>query len=301
MKSITNTKKITKAMELVSAAKMRKAVEAALRTRSYARLAQELMARLSSADQTKISLLERRPVEKILFVVVTSNRGLCGSFNTNMLKKMIVTLQHKERLAENKHSDVACDMIGIGKKSVMIAKKTGLNLTALFDRVSERPTFADLLPVFRMTLDGFLQKTYDKVYIAYTDYRSSLAQEPRIRQLLPVSPADIETMIQTAGPNQKEDERHTAVEHIDLEQYLFEPDMTGILNAILPRLVETQLYQAVLESSASEHSARMVAMKSASDAAGDMLQELRLSFNKARQAAITREISEIVGGAAALE
>ena len=309
MKSIVNTKKITKAMEMVSAAKMRRAVEAAVRTRAYAVLANELLERLSSTDALQVPLLDRRPVEKVLLIYVSSNRALCGSFNSNLFRRTAITLTQKEKLVL--HGDAAVDtltnagaveieMIGIGKKSASFAKKQNLNLLALFDQLGDRPSFADVLPITRMVLDGYTNKTYGKIFVAFTNYRSSLAQEPMLRQLLPVSKQSIAEMLGELG---KQETGPLGVEkaEFDAGQYVFEPDMIQILSSILPGLVEVQVYQAILESLASEHSARMVAMKSASDAAGDMLQELRLSFNKARQAAITQEISEIVGGAAALE
>ncbi len=238
--------------------------------------------------------------------MVTSNRGLCGSFNTNVFKKVLSVIKEKEKLVKTGNVDLdvqnnpaaEMDVVGLGKKSVLFAKKLNLNMTAVFDTIGDKPSFEDLLPVARMAIGGFTEKKYDKIFVAYTNYRSSIAQDPMVRQVLPVSPISIEEMLSEAGADENKKE---VVEVDSFDDYLFEPGKDLVLTTILPRLVEMQLFQAVLESAASEHSARMVAMKNATEAAKDMLSELQLSYNKARQAAITQEISEIVGGAAALE
>jgi len=304
MKSIGNTKKITKAMELVSASKMRRAVEAVLGTRPYAVMARDILTRLSQADREAVPLLAERRVKRMLIVLIASNRGLCGSFNANIFKKALNLIREKEGYAAHSDSEringeVALELIGIGKKSAWFAKKFNLPLVGVFDALGDRPSFEEVLPVIKLATDGFLEKKYDKVLVVYTDYKSSLTQVPRARQLLPVSPMEVEEMLAQLGRGSGNGQVESQGQE-ELEQYLFEPDQAFILANILPRLAEVQLYQAVLESAASEHSARMVAMKNATEAAADMLSELRLSFNKARQAAITQEISEIVGGAAAL-
>lgn len=317
MKSVVNTKKITKAMEMVSAAKMRRAVEMTLKTRPYATLARELMEQLSHTEKSDIPLLVAKPVQKMLVILVTSNRGLCGSFNSNMFKKLSVLFKDVNGMARHrvsgaddilptKDTKVTVDIIGIGKKSTWFAKKYRHGLISVYDSLSERPRLEDILPISSQAMSAFIDGTYQKVIVAYTDYRSSLVQEPKVRQVLPISEIDLEKMaaeltdVSQHAPHVLEDEALPASSHI-VEQYMFEPDPMHILTTVLPRLVEVQIHQAILESTASEHSARMVAMKSATEAAGDMLQELRLSFNKARQNAITQEIAEIVGGAAALE
>lgn len=303
IKSVKNTKKMTKAMEMVSAAKMRKAVSAALSTREYALLARELLHNLSAMQKKNVPLLEMRPVQKMLVVLITSNRGLCGSFNANVLKKAAVLLQNTKnvgvhRLRGGKEiapaENVEIDILGIGKKSALFAKKFGYNLTNVFDNMSDKPSFENVLSISRLVMDAFQAKVYDKVVVVYTNYKSPLVQEVKLRQILPVSEIDIEKMITPAPPAEVPAMKN-------LENYVFEPNVQTILTDVLPRLVEIQLYEAVLESGASEHSARMLAMKNASTAAGEMIDALTLEFNKARQAAITREISEIVGGAAALE
>ncbi len=303
IKSVKNTKKITKAMEMVSAAKMRKAVSAALSTRLYATLARELLQNLARRSEVESPLLATRPVEKLLVILVSSNRGLCGSFNTNLFKKTATLLQEKISISRHRVSGgadvvpaatIQVDIIGVGKKSAWFAKKGGHNLVAAFDNLNERPSYTQVLPISQTAMSEFVAGTYDKVVLAYTNYKSSLVQEVKMRQLLPISGPDLEKMLADLPT---EPERLD----VDPEQYMFEPDLDTIAQTVLPRLVEIQVYQAVLESAASEHSARMVAMKNASSAAGDMINGLTLQFNKARQAAITQEIAEIAGGAAALE
>ncbi|PIT87849.1 MAG: ATP synthase F1 subunit gamma [Candidatus Magasanikbacteria bacterium CG10_big_fil_rev_8_21_14_0_10_40_10] len=292
IKSVKNTRKITKAMEMVASAKMRKAVQAALDTRIYANLAWNLLVNLSKQD-IKIPLLEIRPVKRLLMVIITSNRGLCGSFNSNIIKKTAQQMIKKDNLE--------VDVIGVGKKGAQFAKKMGYNLISSFTDISDTPKLQDALLLSQIVIDQYENKKYDQVIVAYTDFKSSLIQVAKLRQVLPVSIADLEKMASELGGQGADKNEATKPVRVELNDYLFEPNKLEVLKIILPRLVETQIYQTLLESAASEHSARMLAMRSASDAADDMISELNLNYNKARQAAITQEISEIVGGAAALE
>ncbi|MEK7623405.1 MAG: ATP synthase F1 subunit gamma [Patescibacteria group bacterium] len=302
IKSVKNTKKITKAMELVSAAKMRRAVEAVVNTRSYSSLAWELLMHLSAIrEQVSLPLLEMRPVQRLLVILMTSNRGLCGSFNTNIIRKTLEQLKNPKNIARHRDGgkelepaeQVEVSVIAVGKKGGDRVAKLGYRLEAVFSEVSDTPRLDDIMPIVKMVRSGYEEKQYDKVVIAYTDFRSAVTQVPKLRQLLPLSTVDLEKMLLDAGV---EEVKNGASEI----EYLFEPDKLDVLQMMLPRLVETQLFQAILESSASEHSARMIAMRSASDAAEEMVDELNLSFNKARQAGITQQIAEIAGGAAAL-
>lgn len=304
IKSVTNTKKITKAMEMVSAAKMRKAIDGAQNTRLYATLARELMEHLAHIDEPNIALLEQRPVKKLLAVIISSNRGLCGGFNSNLFKKTQAVFTDKKNLGMYRNGgdtpqvgseDFDIDVIAVGKRSVSFAKKYGYHVVAAFDELPEKPSMNDILPISKMTIDAFADKTYDKVVVSYTEFKSSLVQDPKVRQLLPLSTIDLEKMTPA------EDAENGKEEDFPIESYYLEPDLDTIIDTVLPRLVEIQLYHGILESSASEHSARMVAMKNASENAGEMIKELNLTYNKARQAAITQEIAEIAGGAAALE
>lgn len=311
IKSVKNTKKMTKAMEMVSASKMRKSVAATLATRPYSQIGKELMEALSRGAKVDSPLLHRRPVTRMLVVLVSSNRGLCGSFNSNIFKMTAELLKDKANVTRHRASngqvtptsasdvetvsDFKVEILGIGKKSAAFAKKYGYALVAAFDNLGERPSFEEVLPISRFVLDSFVKKIYDKVVVVYTDYKSSLTQEVKLRQLLPISSHDLEKMLRDIVQEEQKPRE------INEDKYIFEPNAREIVATILPLLAEVQIYQAILESAASEHSARMVAMKNASEAAGEMIDMLTLDFNKARQAAITQEIAEIAGGAAALE
>ena len=284
IKSVGSTKKITKAMEMIAAAKMRKAVNAALDTRTYAALAWNLLVNLSKTQKTQIPLLDVRPVEKILMVIITSNRGLCGSFNSNIIKKTA---------AQIGSTKASVEVIGIGKKGADFAKKMGYNLIASFTNMTDTPKLDDALPIAKMVIDAYEKKSYDQVIVAYTDFKSAIFQLANLKQVLPILETE-DNLLTESGDK-------LMLGTKSLNEYLFEPNQLDVLQMILPRLVEVQIYQSMLESAASEHSARMVAMRSASDAAEDMIKELNLNFNKARQAGITQEIAEIAGGAAALE
>ena len=316
IKSVANTQKITKAMEMVSAAKMRKAVASALNTRTYAVLARALLEHLSElSGEAGYELLRARPVKNLLVVLISSNRGLCGAFNSNIFKKTALVLQNKNELSKQLDRDgkeifpeeeVRVSIIGVGKKSADFAKKLKVELVAVFDTFGDGLNFEEILPVSKLIIEEYKKSIYDKVVVAFTDYKSSLNQIAKVRQLLPVSTYELEGMLAELGRD-KTGLRQEAKEEIkdaanfSLGNYVFEPSEEDIVKDILPRLVEIQLYQSILESAASEHSARMLAMRNASDAAGEMIDELNLTFNKARQAAITQEIAEIAGGTAALE
>ena len=308
MKSVTNTRKITKAMEMVSAAKMRRSVESALNTRTYAKLAWDLLVNLSKTQKEAIGLLAVRPVKRLLVILVTSNRGFCGSFNSNIIRKTAEQVKNPKNISRQRAGgkeilraeQIEVDVIGVGKKGADFAKKMKYNLTASFSHFPDTPKFEDIVPISRMAIKDYELKKYDKIVVAYTDFQSAIRQTPKLRQVLPTSEHDLEKMISELGEGKIEPEKPALKAEI-LEDYLMEPNKAEVLNMVLPRLVETQVYQAVLESAASEHSARMMAMRNASDAAEDMISELNLNFNKARQAGITQEIAEIAGGAAALD
>lgn len=312
--TVKNTKKITKAMEMVAAAKMRKAVDATLQMREYAELAKGLLDRVSTVRDTDFELLEKRAVKKMLVVVISSNRGLCGSFNANVLKKAQALNDEKEKFAEHvlegednilPEANVELDVIGIGRKSALFAKRNNLNLVAVYEDIGDSPDFESILPISEEIIAKFKEGGYDKVKLIYTNFESSLSQVSKMRQLLPVTNTTLDKMLSDLGEVAKDEddtEKNDAQdENFPFDTAILEPSPEKIINYVVPRLVEIQLFQGVLESAASEHSARMVAMKSASDAAGDMIDSLNLIYNKARQAAITQEIAEIAGGAAALE
>lgn len=277
IKSIRNTRKITKAMELVAASKMRRAVSAVLRTRPYAQEAWgTVQSILAASPNLAHPLLEPKPkAEKTLMVLFSSDRGLAGGFNVNMIRAAVAEVK---ALGQGN-----VEILAVGRRGADALERLGVTITARFPALSNNPVFLDLLPVARLALEGFLAGKYRAVKLAFTDYISGISQKPHIVELLPLAPhlVDQEAKAQT--------------------EYLFEPSAKQVLEAILPALAETMLWQALLESTASEHAARMMAMRSASDAAKDMLTSLTFTYNQARQAGITQEIAEISSGKAALE
>ena len=289
-----NTRKITKAMELVAASKMRRAIASASSSRRYSRAGWELVASLSSrTERDAHPLLAERPAQKVLVVLLTSHRGLAGGFNSNMVKRTFEFVRDAARIP-GADKIVSVEFAAVGRKGEDAVRRAGLPVVASFATVADNPSFADARPIAEFARAGFVSGSYDRVFLAYTDFVSAIAQKPRIRQILPVSLVDIERLLSKgaeapAGRTEGSDET------------LFEPSMDTILETVLPRMTDVQVYQALLESAASEHSARMLAMRNASDAAGDMISDLSLALNQARQAAITREISEIAAGKATLE
>ncbi|MEK7139160.1 MAG: ATP synthase F1 subunit gamma [Patescibacteria group bacterium] len=301
IKSVKNTRKITKAMELVAAAKMRKAVDAVLATRPYAQLSWATVSRLARrAGQGQVThplLKQRGAVKRIAIILVTSNRGLCGGFNSNLLQKVVQSVEL--------YRDIETDFILLGKKGELVYRRYGYQVTADYPKDDVITRVDQVGSVAHEVIADYRAGKYDKVLVAYTDFISSLQQLPRLRQLLPVAPDDVAHTVAVVtrdriGAASPTDELTTSQAEFADRDYLFEPNPAAILEAMIPRLVEIQLFQALLESNASEHSARMMAMSNATEAADDMIKELTLSYNKARQASITSEIAEIAGGAAAL-
>lgn len=286
IKSVVNTKKITKAMELVAASKMRKAVAAVLSSRPYAQMAWSLVSRLEQRGEDTHPLLAESKSERTLAILVTSDRGLCGGFNAQVLRVASEFVRAR--------SQGSVDFISIGKRGEAWIKRRRLPLKASFGDVlaGGAPPVTKIRPLARLARNGFVNGDYGEVAVIYTDFVSSILQKPRHKTLLPLK-RDSE-LGEVAGHN----EIHSNA--TSTEEYLFEPDPRTVLDQLLPRVAEAQLYQALLESLASEHSARMLAMKNATDSATDMIDDLRLSFNQARQAGITQEIAEISAGRAAL-
>lgn len=313
IKSITNTKKVTKAMELVSGAKMKKSVEATLASRFYAKYSWEILTNLAATAETiKHPLLSARKVRRVCIVLISSDKGLCGNYNSAVIKKIIEQLKSPQNLMINRvlerkvisdaeAKDLQIDFVCIGRKGAEIMRKLNKNVAEVFTGLADRPKLRDLKPIAQLLMDQYKKGIYDKVAVAYTDYYSAVKHNPKIRQLLPVSRIDLEKVLKDLETEysryKNEDQKSNGANY----EYIFEPDKKRLLGAILPKLVEMQIYQMVMESSASENSARMLAMKNASDAATEMIGELTLMYNKARQAAITQEIAEISSGKAALE
>ena len=288
--SIKNTKKITKAMELVAAAKMKKAVGMTVASRVYAGYSWEVLTSLSQyVDETTHELLKERNGNKKLTVLITSNRGLCGSYNAQIMRKVIAQMRT--------HPNDELSFVTVGKKGDAMLRRLGKEVIASFTEMPENPKLFDTLSAARLVTDLYASGKYDEIHVAFTDYVSGLTQIPKIRKLLPVSKEEVKKGIEEAlstVENKNISESKTGT------QYVFEPNYEEVMKDMVVKIVRMQMYQMILESSASEQSARMIAMKNASDAAGEMIGDLTLVFNKARQAGITQEISEISAGMASV-
>ena len=288
IKSVKSTKKITKAMELVAASKMKRAVSSTLASRLYAGYSWEILTSIAQNIEStdfKHPLFEQREVKNILLVLITSNRGLCGAYNAQVVKKVILLLKGE--------SNVNIDILAIGKKGDAGMRRLGRNVIASFTELPDNITLQNILPISKMLTDEYAKENYDKVLVAYTDFVSALTQRPNIKQILPVSKIELKELIDPllisplAGGERK-------------VNYLFEGNMEELISSLAEKLTRMQIYQMMLESNASEQSSRMVAMKNASEASGEMIDDLTLVFNKARQSNITREISEISAGMASV-
>jgi F-type H+-transporting ATPase subunit gamma len=312
IKSIGNTKKITRAMEMVAAAKMRKAVESVLKTRTYANLSWTTVLNLSQAINSGKTLhplfVKRKKIKTVGIILVASNRGLCGGFNTAIINKAIASI----KISAAKQTDsekIKTEFIIMGKKAKSVYSRFKHEIAAEFPKTDISSSVTEVAPISRMVINDYLSGKYDKVMVAYTDFASASKQIPRVKQLLPI---DIDAEDEYLGVVGKSEKIGMTKEYIKEKEdkylrdkknvfvFTYEPSPEEVLNEMLPRLIEIQLFQALLESNASEHSARMVAMRQATDAASDLVDELTLFFNKARQASITSEIAEISAGANAL-
>jgi F-type H+-transporting ATPase subunit gamma len=291
IKSIKNTKKITKAMELVAASKMKKAVTQTLSSRHYAKYSQEVLGRVAASikDSTH-PFLSDRGHKKILVVVVTSNKGLCGAYNAQVFRAVLDLLKTKP--------DREYAFIAVGKKGEawlrrLVAMKNNLKIVASFPDLPDAPTLRDTQAIANIAISEYENGTYDRVKVIYTNYVSALSQTPEVLQILPVSKKDIERAV----TDMKE---HNDTVTAPTTEYVMEPNSESLVIHLIEQLSKTHIYQMLLESIASEQSSRMVAMKNASDAAGEIIDELTLVFNKARQSSITQEISEISAGMASV-
>lgn len=308
IKSINSTKKITRAMEMVSAAKMRRAVSSVQQIRPYAHSAWSVLTNLARAFSTyNRGLLEVREVKGVLVIVIASNRGLCGSFNANIVKKIRSELASPERLKINRtvtrrieskisNEELKVDFITIGKKGDAMIKRFNRNIIASFPHLTYNTKPEDVRALASIVTEEYLKKNYDKVVVVYTAFVSAINQQTKIRQILPVSRVDIEKQIAEMDSHARE----IGLKEPKLE-YKIEPTPEEVLEHIFPRLIEMQVYHAIQESNASKESSRMLAMRNATDAAGEMSNNLTLAYNQIRQSKITQEIAEISAGAAALE
>lgn len=290
IQSTKNIAKITKAMQMVSAAKMRKSQTAALIARPYAEAALKLLGNVSNSleAQKDYPLTHKREVKKLCLVVITSDKGLCGGLNSSVLKEA------NRIIAENQDKEIC--LVAIGKKAEKFFRGKQ-NIVAIFDGIGDTVELMETLPISRLLMKDFLAGDYDKVVAVYTNFVSTLKQTVETRALLPVSQKSIKKTIDELG----EDEIGRTKKMKDTTEYIFEPSPEEVLKKLLPNLVETQVFHIVLESNASEHSARMVAMKNSTDSARDLLEDLQLYYNSARQGKITQEMTEIAAGVAAQE
>ncbi len=279
--SVKNTKQITKAMELVAASKMRRAQEYASEGRVYRQASYSLLSRLSKlTDVESHPLYEQRDIQTRLYIVVTSNRGLAGAYNSNILRMLTRALR------EDKAQNVSTKIITIGKKGAQFARRLeDADLVAAYDGFDDHPSPKTVRGILESVADLYIGKTVDDVQLMFTEFKSNLVQEAHALQLLPARFQASES--DETGP--------------ELTNTTFEPSIQAVLDNVTLRLLEVQLWQALLESIASEHSMRMLAMKSATDNATDLIADLTLAFNTARQAAITQELAEITGGAEAMK
>ncbi len=275
IKSIGNTQKITKAMEMVAASKMRRAKERMEATKPYAHKMKNVIGHLAMAHpEYKHPFLEERDAKRVGVIIISTDRGLCGGLNINLFKAAI------NALSEWEEHGVEIDLCLIGSKAEAFFKRMG-NVVAAINHLGDTPHIEDLIGTVKVMLDAYYDGRIDSLYLVENEFINSMTQKPKVTKLIPV-----------VSTEEKELEHYW--------DYLYEPDSKEVLDALLMRYIESLVYQGVVENIACEQSARMVAMKAASDNAGDLIDELKLVYNKARQAAITQEISEIVSGAAAV-
>ena len=276
IRSVQNTGKVTNAMSLVAASKMRRAQASVLQGRPYSEKIQEIIADLAAQPQDEADaihpLLQVRPVQRIGVLAITPDRGLCGGMHSNLNRRVAQFILGQS---------VPVRVISVGRKGRDFMVRYGQDLQAVFTDLGDRPTLADIIAIPRLVVNTYTEGGMDEVYLAYTRFVSTMSQQPVLERLLPVTPAQL-----------------GAAERVG---YIYEPDNLTVLGSLLPRFVEMQVYHALLESIGSEQSARMVAMRSATDNAKSLVDDLTLEMNKARQDSITNELLDLVGGQVALE
>jgi len=277
IKSVQNTRKVTRALEMVSASKIRKAQERMKQSRPYARAMKQVIGHLAQANSEfqHPYLVQRAQTKRVGYVIVSSDRGLAGGLNNNLFRKLLGEIRTWQE------QGVEVDLVTIGQKASVFFRRIKINMLASVTHLGDQPHLEQLVGVIKVMLDSYSAGTLDRVFLSYNEFINTMTQGAAFDQLLPLPAPE------------------SQVAHHDWD-YLYEPDAQTVLEHVLTRYVESLVYQAVLENVASEHAARMVAMKSASDNANKLIDTLNLVYNKARQAAITQEISEIVGGAAAV-
>jgi len=280
--SIRNIAQITRAMEMMSASRMKRAQDAIHAARPYSDELRDALSRVAGAVSEEVDpLLARRPVRRIALVVLTSDRGLAGALDSNTVRTVLRWITNRVEASGGEVPEV--DAVTVGRKGRDGLRRAGIHIAAHFAHLGNRPAFSDVTPVARLVTQDFLEGTYDEIGVAYSTFISTLSQRPEVRTVLPV-----------VEPQMGEEQR------ISNDEYLFEPSPEAVIHQLLPHYVAIDLYRAVLENNASEESARMVAMRSATDNANELIDDLTLVYNKTRQATITREMIEIASGAEAL-
>lgn len=278
IRSVKNMQKITSAMEMVAASKIRKAQQQMEESRPYAERIRRVIGHLGAANpEYKHPFLVERPVKRVGYIVISTDRGLCGGLNVNLFKKVI------GELTRWRGEDVEVDLALVGQKSVQFFRRLGGNVVATATHLGDRPHINDLIGSIKIMLDAYEEGSIDRLFLVHNEFVSTMSQKPLVKTLLPSSAIDL-------GEEKMQ----------DTWDYIYEPDAVELLDDVLMRYIESQVYRGAVENFACEMAAKMIAMKSATDNAGDIIDNLQLAYNKARQAAITQEISEIVGGAAAV-
>ncbi|HLI68253.1 MAG TPA: ATP synthase F1 subunit gamma [Ktedonobacteraceae bacterium] len=285
--SIRNIAQITRAMQMVATSKMRRAQERVQQSRPYADQLRAMVSRLSRASGVDVgsgaALMVQRPVRKIGYVLITPDRGLCGALPSNINRRAAHSVEEvQQELREHGGGSASVDFVAVGRKGRDFVVRSPYNLLAEFTNYGDRPGLNDAAAIAQVAMEAFTSGDVDVVYLIYAKFINTVTQVPTVVKLLPVEP-----------PEDEEDEKKTV-------EYIYEPDPQSLFEAILPRYVDLQIYQAMLESLASQWSAQMVAMKNATDSANELLEDLNLTYNKARQASITTQILEVVSGAGAL-
>ncbi len=277
IKSVQNTRKVTRALEMVSASKIRRAQDLMKASRPYARLMRQMIGHIAKAntDYQHPFLVEREEISHVGYIIVSTDRGLCGGLNANLFRRLLGEFR------EWQQKGVEIDVVCIGQKASAFFKRLQVNFTGSVTHLGEKPQVSKLIGTIKVILDNYMSGRADRLFLAYNHFVNTMTQKVTIDQVLPLPPSD-------------------SLESAHSWDYLYEPNAKDILDHVLTRYIESLVYQSTLENLASEHAARMVAMKSASDNATKLIGDLTLVYNKARQAAITQEISEIVGGAAAV-
>lgn len=279
IRSVKNTQKITRAMEMVAGSKMRKAQDRMIASRPYSQKLRMVAKHISQASpEYHHSYLEEREVKRVGYIIVSTDRGLCGGLNGNLFKALLVELKawHEK--------GIEVDFCPIGQKSIMFFRRFGGKIVAKASHLGDAPGIDEIVGVVKVMLDAYNDGEIDRLYLVSNEFVNTMTQRPSITQLLPVSTDEPDAELEKPHP----------------WDYIYEPDAKSLLCQLLARYIESQVYQGVVENIACEQAARMVAMKSASDNAGNIIDDLQLAYNKARQAAITQELSEIVAGAAAV-